>query len=84
VVEEIVYGNEPLCVGVPVIIPVTGLKLTPVGNTPVNFNTSVEGAIAYLIGNANEVPIHTDVFAFPETKLTVAFCLISIVPVYVV
>ena len=72
-VDVIIKGKEPLTVGVPVIIPVTGSKLTPDGKSPVNFSISVEGVITYLIGDGNELPIHNVVFEFPKTKLTVAF-----------
>ena len=78
-----VYGNNPLCVGVPESNPVTALKVTPIGNAPESSMVADAGKILYCIGVAKEVPEQTVGDGFPETKATVALLLIVIVPVAV-
>jgi hypothetical protein len=75
-----VYGNDPLCDGVPEIIPVTGLKVTPIGNAPERIIVAVADVILYCIGVAKEVPEQIVGEGFPETKATATFSFIVRVP----
>ena len=78
--EEIVYGNEPLCDGVPDRIPVVALKVTPAGKAPESIIVAVTDAMLYCIGVAKEVPVQIVGDGFPDTNVTATLLLIVIVP----
>ena len=89
--EVIVYGNVPLWVGLPVIIPVTGSKVTPPGKVEAGESIILTGTIdeitpwviLYRIGTAKELPIQIVGDAIPETNEIVGVSFIIMVPVAV-